>query len=227
MEKLSSGERINKASDDPSGLVISEKMRAQIGSIAKEITNLDLVLAKNNTADSHLMQMEDQLISMRDVAVAASSTGYVDEGMAQAYETVLNDSVRSVNKMAEEASFGNTGLFDGSAGSVADLDALSTFDLSDPEQAQQAIEKIDEKLSELHSLHGELGAKSAYEVQAMRRNLTVTHQNLTESESTIRDADMAKLQTDLVAQKLKVEISTALLAQGNLMSKSVLGLVQG
>jgi flagellin len=227
MEKLSSGERINRASDDPAGLVLSERMRAQIGSIAKEITNLDLVLAKNKTADSHLMQMEDQLINMREVAVAASSTGYADESMIKAYESVMNDTVRSVNRIADEASFGNTGLFDGSEGSVADIDELSEFDLSDPEQAQQAVERIDDKLSELHSVHGELGAKSAYEVQSMRRNLAVTHQNLTESESMIRDADMAKLQTDLVAQKLKVNIGTALLAQGNLMSKSVLGLVQG
>ncbi len=227
MEKLSSGERINRASDDPAGLVISEQMRAQIGSIAKEITNLDLVLAKNKTADSHLMQMENTLIDMREVAVAASSTGYVDEEMTQAYESVLNDSVKSVNRMAEEASFGNSGLFDGSEGSVADLKELSTIDFSDPEQAQNAVGKIDEKLAELQNVHGELRAKSAYEVRAMRENLAVTQQNLAESESMIRDADMAKLQTELVSQKLKVNIGTALLAQGNLMSKSVLGLIQG
>jgi len=227
MSKLSSGSEINSAADDPSGLVISEQMRSQIGSIAQKIVNLDTLLDKNNTADSHLVEMEDALIEMREMAVAATSTGSVDDNMVSAYENALNDSASAFNKLADESVFGRQKLFDGSEGSVANIADLESFDLSDPEAAENAVSLIDEKLAEIQGIHGQLGARSAHELQAMRDNLAVTHSNLTAAESNIRDADIALMQSQFVSQKLRMQGATALLAQGHLLSKSVFGLLVG
>ncbi len=225
MQKLSSGLRINSAADDPAGLVISEQMRAQIGSIAQEIANLDGIISRNKTADSCLMQMQDRLIDMREVAVAAASNGYVDDSMVEAYESELNNCASAFNSMAETAAFGTKKLLDGSDGSVAEIEDVEQFDLSSPESVEQAVEAIDEKLAEIHGVQGELGASTAHELASMRDSLEISHRNLTESESIIRDADMAREQVNFVSQLLRIQVGTAVLAQGNLLAKNVFGLI--
>lgn len=223
--KLSSGKRINRAADDPAGLVISEQMRAQIGSIAQKITNLDNAINRNQTADSFLMQIEENLLEMRELAVAAASSGNVDEGMVESYEGALYDSVEALNGIAESAAFGTKKLLDGSEGSIANLKSTEAFDLSTAESAEAAIETIDQKLAQVHAVHGELGATTALEYESMRSSLEISHNNLVESESTVRDADMAREQTTFLAQMMRIKGSTAMLAQGNLVSKAVYGLV--
>ncbi len=223
--KLSSGQKINQAADDPAGLVISEQMRAQIGSIAQKITNLDNAINRNQTADSFLVQMEENLLEMREIAVAASSTGNVDEAMVESYESALNDSVEALNGIAESAAFGTKKLLDGSEDSVANLKSTEGFDLSTAESAEAAIDTIDQKLADVHAVHGELGATTAHEYESMRSSLEVSHNNLVESESAVRDADMAKEQTAFLAQMLNINGATAMLAQGNLVSRAVFGLV--
>ncbi len=223
--KLSSGLRIDRADEDPAGLVISEQMRSQVASVSQLISNLENAINKSKTADSALMRAEEQLLEMRDLAVAATSSGNVDEAMKDAYEDALNSSVSSYNNIVENESYGRQKLFDGSEGSLADLESIARFDLSDPEQAEQAIAAIDEKLEEVTKAHGSLGATAANEIETMQRNLRNTHVNLTQSESEIRDADMAAEEARKVSLMLRIKGGISLMAQGNLMSKSVLGLL--
>jgi flagellin len=224
-EKLSSGQRINRAADDPAGLVISEQMRSQIGSIAQEITNLDNAISKNKTADSFLMQLEDRLLEMREMAVAATSSGNLDEKMVEVYENEMNNSASAFNSVVDTASFGTKKLLDGSEGSVADVEDIEQLDLSTADAAEEAIEAVDDKLAEIHEAHGELGATIAHEYESMRSSLEVSHNNLVESESSVRDTDMAIEQTSFVSQMLRIETGAALLAQGNLMAQNVYGLI--
>lgn len=224
-EKLSSGQRINSAADDPAGLVISEQMRSQIGSIAQEITNLDHVISKNKTADSFLMQLEDRLLEMREMAVAATSSGNLDENMVEAYENEMSNSASAFNSVVDMATFGTMKLLDGSEGSVAAVENIEQPDLSTAEAAEEAIAAVDEKLAEIHEAHGALGATIAQEYESMRSSLEVSHNNLVESESSIRDADMAMEQAYFASQMLRIQVGTALLAQGNLMAQNVFGLI--
>jgi len=224
-DKLSSGFRINSADDDPAGLVISEQMRSQVATVSQQISNLENTINRNKTADSAMMQLEDQLLEMREIAVSATSTGNVDDAMRNAYEDALNSSVNTYNDIVENESYGTQKLFDGSEGSVADLETITQFDLSDSEQAEQAIAAIDEKLNEVTKAHGDLGANSANDIEVMQRNLRNTQVNLTQSESQIRDADMAAEKTREVSLMLRLQGGISLMAQGNLLSSSVLGLL--
>jgi flagellin len=225
--KLSSGQRINSAADDPAGLVISEQMRAQIGSIAQEITNLDSLISKNKTADSFLMQLEDRLLEMREMAVAATSSGNLDENMVEVYENEMSNSASAFNRVVDTASFGTRKLLDGSEGTVATVEDIEQPDLSTAEAAEEAIAAVDKKLAEIHEAHGALGATIAQEYESMRSSLEVSHDNLVESESSIRDADMAMEQAYFASQMLRIQAGTALLAQGNLISQNVFGLISG
>jgi flagellin len=227
MRRLSSGSRINAGSDDPAGLVISEQMRTQIGSAAQKMRNMDILISRNNTADSYLVQMEERLLEMREIAVAATSTGYIDERMIDAYENELNGIASTFNGIATDAAFGMKELLDGSDGSVADVKEIEEFDLSDQESAEISIGVIDERLSEIHEVREELGAVTSALLESSRNSLEMSHRNLVESESGIRDADMAKEQTALTLQLLGVHFGTAILSHGNLVAANVFGLVSG
>ena len=87
MEKLSSGLRINRASDDPAGLVISEQMRSQIASLNQEIENTSLTIRKYNTADATVSQMRSVLQGVRSMAVGAANGGINDQAAYDAYQS--------------------------------------------------------------------------------------------------------------------------------------------
>lgn len=116
IERLSSGYKINNAGDDPAGLVISEKLRAQVSGLAQAITNANDAVNMVRTAEGALNEVHTMLRSMRDLAIHAANTGATDAASAQADQAQINNSISSLNKIASETQFGNRNLLDGSAG---------------------------------------------------------------------------------------------------------------
>lgn len=116
MERLSSGFRINGAGDDPAGLVISEKLRAQIGGIGQAIKNAGDATNMVKTAEGALTEVHRLLRSMRDLAVHAANAGANDSAAVAADQSQITNALASINKIADETMFGNKKLLDGSAG---------------------------------------------------------------------------------------------------------------
>ncbi len=227
ISKLSSGLKINSAADDPAGLVISEQMRAQIGSLEQEIKNTDLSINMYQTASHGMGQLQDDLVQLRSLAVAAANEGYNDEATSAAYDNAAMNLVNSYNRNIENAQFGSQKLLDGSEGSVADLERLSNIDLSSAESAQASIEKIDEQISNLGSEQADIGSKVTHDLGSTRDSLSVSLQNLTAAESTIRDADYAQEVSLFVRNQLLQSSGTAALLHANQSAQGVLGLLGG
>lgn len=225
LAKLSSGSKINSAADNPAAMVISEQMRAQIGSLGQEIRNTDHAINKYNTADHAIGQLQDSLVQLRSMAVGAANGGLNDEASSAAYETAARDLVASYNRNVESAQFGSQQLLDGSAEAVADVERLTEVDLSTPEAAQASIEKIDQALEDLGQAQGEIGAKVANGLESTRNTLSVTLQNLTAAESTIRDTDYAQESAKLVRNILLQNSGIAMLTHANQSVSGVLGLL--
>jgi len=225
MEKLSSGQKINKASDNPSGLVISEKLRAQIAGVEREINNIDNTYNKLSVADSSLGSMQNNLQEMRSMAVAAANEGGNSSEAQQAYQNSMDNAVQSYNMILESASYGTQKLLDGSEGSAANMTAADNYDVSSAEKAQETINLIDEKLNELNDARGDIGATQANELDARRNSLETELVNLTASESSVRDVDMAKEYANLVNQQIKLDASMAMLAHENQTAKRVIDLL--
>jgi flagellin len=223
--KLSSGLRINQASDDPAGLVISERMRSQIGSIAQELTNLDNSINKSNATDQIMAGMEDKLVELREMAIGAADTASNDSNTLQAYEQVADNVVSSYNRIIETSTYGSQKLLNGTEGSVTDLQKLEDIDLSTPEKATESIEKIDAALSDLNTKHIEVGANTANYMESFRSNLEIANNNMAAAESAIRDTDYALEKANMMSLLIKEQAGIALLAQGNLNAKSVFGLL--
>jgi len=225
-EKLSSGSSINKASDNPAGLVVSEKMRAQIAALGQELENLDNTNNKLTTADGDLATMQSSLQEMRNVALAAANEGGNSEESQKSYQQSLNESVESYNQTVENSAYGTQQLFDGSSGSVADLEQMANLDVSTPAKAEQAVSAIDQRMKEISEVRGEIGSTQKADIEAARNNVQTAMANLTASESTVSDTDMAKEYVNIVKNEMQLKASTAMLAQQNQIPNLVLNFLQ-
>lgn len=118
IERLSSGYKINNAGDDPAGLVISEKLRAQVGGLNQAIKNAGDAVNMVKTAEGALSEVNRLLRTMRDLAVHAANTGVNDSASLAADQAQIRSAIESINKISSETQFGGKTLLDGSAGIV-------------------------------------------------------------------------------------------------------------
>ncbi|MFQ3549653.1 MAG: flagellin [Armatimonadota bacterium] len=116
IERLSSGFKINAASDDPAGLVISEKLRAQASGLEMAIKNAADSINMVKTVEASLSEVHTLLRGMRDLAVHASNTGATDEAARAADQAQIASAIASLNKISEETMFGYRKLLNGDAG---------------------------------------------------------------------------------------------------------------
>ena len=116
IERLSSGFKINNAGDDPAGLVVSEKLRAQVSGLGQAIRNAGDAVNMVKTAEGALGEVNRLLRSMRDLAVHAANTGVTDPAAAAADQAQIINACESINKIASETQFGDKRLLNGSAG---------------------------------------------------------------------------------------------------------------
>jgi flagellin len=107
---------------------------------------------------------------------------------------------------------------DSNFGSLADID------VTDAQKAQDAMCLIDRALEEVSSTRGEIGAFQKNNLESNLNYLRIAHENVMNSESVIRDADMAEEMTNFTRNQIMVDSSTAMLAQANARAQSILRL---
>jgi flagellin len=221
-EHLSSGKKINWASDDPAGMVISTQMRSRIAEIQQLIDNIENMNNKYGTAEGQLATAHADLLSIRDIILASSNEAVTTEEMRQAYQNSVDNAVTSFNRTLENATYGNQALFDGSEGSVADVASLQGLDITDPENTSTALATIDTRMDEITNLRAEIGAKQKYEFASQSDNLHTEMINLTGAESSITDADIMLEFVELIREMIKNQASMVVLAHQNLMNEAVI-----
>jgi flagellin len=124
IERLSSGLRINNASDDPAGLIISEGMRSQLKGLEQAVRNSQDAVNMSKTAESALDEVQRLLRDVRGLAVHSANTAVVDAATLQANQTQLRSTIQSINRIAEQTQFGTKRLLDGSAGILANVTSV-------------------------------------------------------------------------------------------------------
>ena len=118
IEQLSTGMRINTAADDPAGFVVMENMDAELGGLNQATANSNDAINMTKTAESALNQVQNLLISMRQLAVQASNLGVNDATDVQADQTQIASAIQSIDNIAATTQFGNKFLLNGSATSA-------------------------------------------------------------------------------------------------------------
>jgi flagellin len=112
LERLSSGQRINRAGDDASGLAVSEKMRSQIRGLLMAEMNAQNGISFIQTAEGYLQESEDILQRLRELAVEASNGIYSTEDRMQ-IQVEVSQLVDEVNRIASHAQFNGMNLLTG------------------------------------------------------------------------------------------------------------------
>ncbi len=112
MEKLSSGERINRAGDDASGLAVSEKMRAQIRGLNQASENAQNGISFIQTTEGYLQETTDIMQRIRELAVQSSNGIYSDEDRMQ-IQVEVSALVSEVDRIASAAQFNGMNMLTG------------------------------------------------------------------------------------------------------------------
>ncbi len=112
MEKLSSGEKINRAGDDASGLAVSEKMRSQIRGMNQASTNAQNAINFIQTTEGYLQETTDIVQRIRELAVQSSNGIYTDEDRMQ-IQVEVSQLVAEVDRIASQAQFNGMNMLTG------------------------------------------------------------------------------------------------------------------
>jgi flagellin len=112
MEKLSSGERINRAGDDASGLAVSEKMRSQIRGLNQASQNCSNGISFIQTTEGYLQETTDIMQRIRELAVQASNGIYSEEDRMQ-IQVEISALVSEVDRVASAAQFNGMNMLTG------------------------------------------------------------------------------------------------------------------
>jgi flagellin len=238
MERLSSGLRINKASDDAAGLGISEKMRAQIRGLAQAQRNIQDGVSMVQTAEGNLDEVHSILQRVRELAVQYKNGSTSTAGQA-AIQSEVDQLNAEITRIGQSAVFNGVHLLDSSASAVtfqvgandgetivvsfADLSAAVGTVYSD--MATASLSDIDAAIDAVTSLRSGFGAVQ----NRLEHALAVTgvyQENLTSAESRIRDVDMAEEMVELTKNQILQQAGTAMLAQANQAPQSVLNLLR-
>ena len=244
LEKLSSGFRINRAADDAAGLAISEGLRAQTGGLKVAVRNAQDGVSVVQTAEGALTETHSILQRMRDLAVQASNEGSQGTDAQAAANTEYQALALELDDIANKTTFNGTALLDGTYDkafqvgansgeqlqvTIGDMKAATILtavgDLTTTATAQTALDNIDTAIETVSTERAGLGAVQN-RLEHKINNLNVAVENLSASESRIRDTDMASEMVAFTRSQILSQAGTAMLAQANQAPQGVLRLLQ-
>ncbi len=116
MERLSTGLRINRAADDPSGLVVSEQLRAQLASLEQATTNATFASNLIGTAEAALNNVNALLVQIRESAIFALNTGGTSAEQVGAEQDAVDQAIEAIDRIASTTRFATTNLLNGESG---------------------------------------------------------------------------------------------------------------
>jgi flagellin len=241
LEKLSSGLRINRASDDAAGLSISETLRGQVKGLFQAEKNAQDGISLINTAEGGLNEVHAILQRMRELAVQASN-GTLTDTDRTAVDSEVQALMSEIDNITSFTSFNTLNLLDAATTftfqvganngqtMVVTTAAVSTTGLtltgmivSTQADAQLALLSLDAAIASVSITRSALGAASN-RLEHTINNVAISRENLAAAESRIRDVDMASEMTNLTRQQILMQSGTAMLAQANAQPQSVLSL---
>jgi flagellin len=252
MESLSTGKRINRASDDAAGLSIRETMTAQINGLNAAVRNANDGISLLQTADGALNEVSSMMQRMRELATLSRTDTY-----STVQKAALNDEfiqlASEIDRISDNTQWNGGNILDGTGGpgggankfefqiganagdtydvSIGDLDTTAfgivstAASIATAADASDAISLLDLALSELNVQRSTIGAAVNRLTHAVD-NLTNISQNTSDSRSKVEDTDYAAATSELARQQIIQQAATAILAQANQQPQSVLSLLK-
>jgi len=239
MERLSTGLRINRAADDPAGLAISEKMRAQIRGLNQASRNAQDAISLIQTGEGALNETHAILQRMRELATqAANDTN--SQAERDAIQKEIDQLTEAITQIGNNTEFNTMKLLNGSktsitiqvgantgqtmtiemsdmrseaiglTGSGNGFTTKGTLDMSSHESASASLKIIDDAINKVSSQRSSLGAYSN-RLEHTINYLNNTSENLVAAESRIRDADIAKEMMEFTKQSILAQVAMTMM----------------
>jgi len=255
IEKLASGEVINRAGDDASGLAVSEKMRTQINGLVQAEKNAQNGLSFIQVAEGSFQQVNDILQRIRSLSIQSANGIYSDSDRSQ-IQVEVSQLIDEIDRIATSAEFNRMKMLTGryAKGSrtgsmffhigansnqrirvyIATISGHS-LNLFTPEKRKRTISTVgaanamigyvDIALEKLNRQRADLGAYYN-RLENTTQALTRSYENMMAADSRIRDVDMAAQMVDYTKDQILVQTGTAMLAQANFKPKLILKLLE-
>lgn len=246
MEKLSSGESINRAGDNASGLAVSEKMRSQIRGLNQASRNTRDGISMLQVAEGYMQETTGILQRIRELAIQSANGVYSDEDRSY-IQVEVSQLVSEIDRISSSAQFNGMNLLTGrysedgillhvganmdqefsvrlgnvSATALNLKNEQDTISIATAEEANTTIGTIDEALKTVLKNRADIGA-AQNRLEASDRCINVAAENLQASESVIRDTDIAKQMVEYTRDQILMQSGVAMLAQSQIDSNMVL-----
>jgi len=256
MQSLSTGSRINRASDDAAGLSVRENMTSQINGLNAAVRNANDAINMLQTADGSLNEVSDMMQRMRELGTLAQNDTY-----STAQKKSMDDEFQAlkseITRISTNTQWNKFGILTGSGGEVG---GASNFSFQIGANAGQTIAVVIknqnvvgsgtaqfDNLSATGLTTGQLASSAVValddalstlnanrsaigaginRLEHAINNLTNVAQNATDSRSRVTDTDYSKATSDLAKQQIIAQAATAILAQANQQPQSVLSLLK-
>jgi flagellin len=242
MERLSSGYRINRAADDAAGLAISERLRGQINGLEQAQRNVQDAVSLVQTAEGSLTEVHAMLQRVRELAVQYKN-GSLSTADRTAIQSEVNQLQSEIERIGQSSEFNGikllnatstmsfqVGAKDGETITVSTISlgsasgvGVSYFTLSSVSNTD--IAEIDTALDNVSATRAQFGAVQN-RLEYTLQNAAIYQENLTASESRIRDVDMAAEMVNFTKLQILQNAGTSMLAQANQSSQGVLSLLR-
>lgn len=249
LEKLSSGQRINRAGDDAAGLAISENLKAQIRGLGQAERNAQDGISLVQIAEGALAEVSNILIRLRELSVQAASDT-IGNTERKFLNVEFEQLTSEIDRIANSTEFNRVPLLNGT-GAVFDIqigtrnDPISdrlTFDASsadvnvaalglnlasvaDKISSQNSLAAIDQAIISVSGIRADFGALQN-RLQSTINNIQVSIENLSAANSRVRDTDIAAETAEFTKNNILVTAGTSVLAQANSSTKNALALIQ-
>jgi flagellin len=253
MEQLSTGKRINGASDDAAGLSISQVMTAQIRGLNVAVRNANDGISLLQTADGAMIEQSNMLQRMRELAVQ-SATDTVTTSQKAFLDNEFQALKLEIDRIGANTMWNDQKLLDGTGGLsggagkykfqvgstattiTADVPnaqlagiytavSAATVKIDTAADATAAIALVDTALSQANTSRSKIGA-AINQLTYAADNLSNISMNTAASRSRIEDTDYATASTELARTQIIQQAATAMLAQANQSPQSVLALLK-
>lgn len=231
MEKLSSGLRINRAGDDAAGLSVSEKMRSQLRGLEQASRNSQDGISYLQTAEGALNEVSAMATRLKELAVQKANGTYNTEDIAN-IDLEMNALGDEINNIIDTTEFNGKNVFTSAIDITVTEDASVKLNIAAATLTSTAaltsastVAEIDAAIDEVNLQRATYGSQQN-RLEHTINNLNTTNENLTASESRIRDVDMAKEIMQQTKNSILSQASQAMLAQANQQPQGVLQLLR-
>ena len=191
LERLSTGKRINRPSDDPPGFIAAEELRKQLGDLQSKLGTIASQRDQNHIQQSGLANIENVLIDLRD-QVLASADGFLSADEKAALQSQVNDTIDALNRIAKQT--GNAG--------VVGLDSAAAKTLQSGDDS--SAELLDAQTQSVESSQAQLAADDHAQLD--------TFQNLYQDQVAITSGALSQIEdTDFASETAEFTQSRVLL----------------